>query len=47
MKAIITGDKSDYEKFEKWAETVPYTLRNPFIIGRILNYKDILTCMNY
>lgn len=25
----ITGDKSDYEKFEKWAETVPYTLRNP------------------
>ena len=26
---FITGDKSDYEKFEKWAETVPYTLRNP------------------
>ena len=25
----ITGDASDYEKFEKWAETVPYTLRNP------------------
>ncbi|MDP4284330.1 MAG: glucuronate isomerase [Bacteroidota bacterium] len=25
----ITGGKSDYEKFEKWAETVPYTLRNP------------------
>jgi glucuronate isomerase len=24
-----TGNKSDYEKFEKWAETVPYTLRNP------------------
>jgi len=24
-----TGDASDYEKFEKWAETVPYTLRNP------------------
>ncbi len=25
----ITGDASDYDKFSKWAETVPYTLRNP------------------
>jgi len=25
----ITGDAPDYEKFEKWAATVPYTLRNP------------------
>ncbi len=25
----ITGDADDYEKFEKWAETVPYCLRNP------------------
>jgi glucuronate isomerase len=25
----ITGNSSDYEKFEKWAETVPYTMRNP------------------
>src|SRR6185295_1747180 len=25
----ITGDASDYEKFEQWAATVPYTLRNP------------------
>lgn len=25
----ITGKKSDWEKFEKWAATVPYTLRNP------------------
>lgn len=25
----ITGGASDREKFEKWAETVPYTLRNP------------------
>ena len=24
-----TGDATDKEKFEKWAETVPYTLRNP------------------
>lgn len=26
---FCTGDASDREKFEKWAETVPYTLRNP------------------
>jgi glucuronate isomerase len=26
---FITGDASDWEKFEKWAETVPYTVRNP------------------
>ncbi|WP_375324099.1 glucuronate isomerase [Flagellimonas sp. GZD32] len=25
----ITGDASDEEKFFKWAETVPYSLRNP------------------
>ena len=25
----ITGDRSSWEKFEKWAETVPYTMRNP------------------
>ena len=24
-----TGDEDDYKKFEKWAETVPYTIRNP------------------
>ena len=24
-----TGNASDWEKFEKWAETVPYTMRNP------------------
>jgi glucuronate isomerase len=28
-EAYITGNKTDYEKFEKWAATVPYTLRNP------------------
>jgi glucuronate isomerase len=26
---FITGNSTDYEKFEKWAETVPYTMRNP------------------
>lgn len=25
----ITGDADDYQKFQKWAETVPYTMRNP------------------
>jgi len=25
----ITGNTEDFEKFEKWAETVPYTMRNP------------------
>ena len=45
----ITGNASDLEKFEKWAETVPMTIRNPlyhwthlelrryFGIGDILN----------
>ncbi|WP_342646479.1 glucuronate isomerase [Mucilaginibacter sp. CSA2-8R] len=28
-ESYITGTKSDAEKFEKWAATVPYTLRNP------------------
>ncbi len=26
---FITGDATDYQKFEKWAYTLPYTLRNP------------------
>ncbi|MDR1746072.1 MAG: glucuronate isomerase [Tannerella sp.] len=25
----ITGNRTPYEKFEKWAETLPYTMRNP------------------
>lgn len=28
----ITGDADDREKFRKWAETVPYTMRNPLYI---------------
>lgn len=28
-ESYCTGAKSDFEKFKKWAETVPYTLRNP------------------
>jgi glucuronate isomerase len=26
---FITGSSSDFDKFEQWAKTVPYTLRNP------------------
>ena len=26
---FITGDATDYQKFEKWAYTLPHTLRNP------------------
>lgn len=30
QEEFITGkETSDWEKFEKWAETVPYTMRNP------------------
>lgn len=45
----ITGDKSDWEKFEKWAETVPYTLRNPLYhwthleLQRYFDVYDILS----
>src|SRR5690606_16264679 len=28
-ESYITGNQSDREKFRKWAETVPYTMRNP------------------
>ncbi len=26
---FITGNSTDWEKFEKWAETIPYAMRNP------------------
>ena len=26
---LLYGEKPDWEKFQKWAETVPYTMRNP------------------
>lgn len=34
-----TGDASDWEKFEKWAETVPYTLRNPLFTWTHMELK--------
>jgi glucuronate isomerase len=44
----ITGNKSDWEKFQNWAETVPYTLRNPLYhwthleLQRYFGITDIL-----
>lgn len=46
---FITGGKSDFEKFEKWAETVPYTMRNPLYhwthleLRRYFDVNDILS----
>lgn len=54
----ITGDATDLEKFKKWAETVPYTLRNPlyhwthmelkiyFGIEELLNAENAETIFN-
>jgi glucuronate isomerase len=45
----ITGGKSDLEKFEQWAATVPYTLRNPLYhwthleLQRYFNISEILS----
>jgi len=36
-----TGDASDYEKFEKWAETVPHCLRNPLYHWTHLELKSL------
>ena len=35
-----TGDASDWEKFQKWAETVPYCLRNPLYHWTHLELKN-------
>ncbi len=36
---FITGDATDWEKFQKWAETVPQTLRNPLFHWTHLELK--------
>jgi glucuronate isomerase len=47
-ESFCTGNRSDIEKFEKWAETVPYTLRNPLYhwthleLQRYFNIDEIL-----
>ncbi len=57
-ESYCTGGRSDEEKFQKWAETVPYTLRNPlyhwthlelqryFGIDKILNGNSALEIYN-
>jgi len=48
-EAFITGDKNDWEKFNAWATTVPYTLRNPLYhwthleLQRYFDIHDILS----
>ena len=47
-ESYITGKKTDWEKFQKWAETVPYTLRNPLFhwthleLQRYFDIRDLL-----
>ena len=47
-ESYCTGNKSDEEKFIKWAETVPYTMRNPLYhwthleLQRHFDVKEIL-----
>ncbi|MFA6276465.1 MAG: glucuronate isomerase [Pedobacter sp.] len=49
---FITGAASDWEKFEKWAETVPYTLRNPLYhwthleLQRYFDIHEVLSSTN-
>ncbi len=46
---FITGGRDSYEKFEKWAETVPYTMRNPLYhwthleLARIFDVHELLS----
>ncbi|WP_413376280.1 glucuronate isomerase [Alkalihalobacillus sp. 1P02AB] len=48
-EAYITGDKSDKEKFLKWAEVVPYTIGNPLYhwthleLKRYFNVDELLS----
>ena len=46
---FCTGDASDWEKFEQWAITVPYTMRNPLYHWthlELLRYFDIDILLN-
>jgi glucuronate isomerase len=48
----ITGNASDEEKFKKWAQTVPYTIRNPLYhwthleLARYFDIYEPLTAAN-
>jgi len=47
-ESYCTGNKTDYQKFEQWAATVPYTLRNPLYhwthleLQRYFNVNELL-----
>jgi glucuronate isomerase len=47
-ESYCTGNRSDWEKFQKWSETVPFTLRNPLYhwthleLQRYFDVQDIL-----
>ena len=47
-ESYCTGDKTDWEKFEQWAATVPYTLRNPLYHWsiRIIILRTILKALD-
>jgi len=51
-ESYCTGNKPDFEKFQKWAATVPYTLRNPLYhwthleLQRYFGIHDILDSMS-
>lgn len=42
----ITGDATDWDKFEKWAETIPYTMRNPMYHWTHLELKRVFNIDN-
>ncbi len=48
-ESFCTGDADHFAKFEKWAETVPYTIRNPLYhwthleLKRYFGINDVLT----
>jgi glucuronate isomerase len=48
-ESYCTGNKTDFEKFQKWAVTVPYTLRNSLYhwthleLQRYFNINELLT----
>ena len=39
-EGFCTGNASDWEKFEMWAKTVPYTLRNPLYHWTHMELRD-------
>jgi glucuronate isomerase len=48
----ITGNRTSFEKFEKWAETLPYTMRNPLYhwthleLNRVFGIRETLKLSN-